>query len=70
VQTGVTLAFLANNEFSWLAYLMSFIWGFKIFIIITDSATNTHLAEMLGFEFENNAEPYSVFNLVQSIAVL
>lgn len=25
---------------------------------------------MLGFEFENNSEPYAVFNIVQSIAVL
>lgn len=46
-----------------MVFGMTFIWGFA------DSGVNTHLSEILGFEFENNVEPYSVFNLVQSMAV-
>ena len=56
VMTGVTLAFLLVNQYNALAYVMCFMWG------IEDSATNTHLQEMLGFEFANNSEPYSVYN--------
>eukprot|EP00347_Sterkiella_histriomuscorum_P000222 403376714 len=63
IQTIVTLLFLWQNQFNYLALLMTFMWGFQ------DSATNTHLAEMLGFEFESNSEPFSVFNLVQAFGV-
>lgn len=42
---------------------MTFIWGFA------DSGVNTHISEILGFEFDNNVEPYSIFNLVQSFSV-
>ncbi len=37
---------------------MSFIWGLQ------DSATNTLTLGILGFEFDNNIEPYSVNFLV------
>jgi hypothetical protein len=43
---------------------MTFIWGLQ------DSFTNTQSSEILGFEFKNNSEPFAVFNLVQSFAVL
>ncbi len=49
-------------EFSWLAFLMCFLWGFQ------DSAINTHSGEILGFEFDNNSEPFSVYNILQCIA--
>lgn len=39
---------------------MAFLWGLQ------DSANNTHTSEMLGFEFDNNSEPYSIDNLVES----
>ena len=62
IMTGVTLAFLMVNEYNALAYAMTFMWG------IEDSATNTHLQEMLGFEFDNNSEPYSVYNGTQALS--
>ncbi len=30
---------------------------------------NTHMSEVLGFEFDDNVRPYSVFNIMQSITV-
>lgn len=41
---------------------MCFLWGFQ------DSAVNTHSQEILGFEFDNNSEPFSVYNILQCIA--
>jgi len=46
-----------------MVFGMTFLWGFA------DSGVNTHLSEILGFEFENNVEPYSIFNLIQSLSV-
>ena len=54
------MAFLAVNQYGWLAYVMAFLWGLQ------DSANNTHTSEMLGFEFDSNSEPYSIDNLVES----
>lgn len=61
--TGVTLSFLLVNSFNWLAFAMTLLWG------IQDSTVNTHCFEMLGFEFDNNVEPFSVFNLWQALGV-
>lgn len=60
----VTLAFLGINKFNLLAFLMTFMWGLQ------DSFVNTHCYEILGFEFDNNSEPYSVFNLAQALGVV
>ena len=43
---------------------MSFLWGFQ------DSIVNTQTSTILGFEFENNSEPFAIFNIVQSVAVV
>lgn len=59
---GVTIAFLIVFEFNYLAWLMCFLWG------ICDSAVNTNTQEIIGFEFDNNSEPFSVFNTLQCIA--
>jgi predicted MFS family arabinose efflux permease len=56
--TLITVMFLYQNKFNMLVFAMTFMWGFS------DSGVNTHLSEILGFEFENNSEPYSIFNLV------
>ena len=56
--TAVTFTFCLLWEFSWLAYLMCFLWGFQ------DSAINTHSGEILGFEFDSNSEPYAVYNIL------
>eukprot|EP00347_Sterkiella_histriomuscorum_P023914 403332950 len=63
IQTLVVILFLYRNKFSLMVFFMTFIWGFA------DSGVNTHISEILGFEFDNNSEPYSIFNLVQSFAV-
>jgi len=57
-----TVAYAFIYKFGLLAYVMCFLWGFQ------DSAVNTHSQEILGFEFENNSEPFSVFNIAQCIA--
>ena len=54
----VTIAFIVVYEFNYLAFLMCFLWGFQ------DSAINTHSQEILGFEFNNNSEPFSVYNIL------
>ena len=57
-----TVLYCLKYEFGVLAYLMCFLWGFQ------DSAINTHSQEILGFEFNNNSEPFSVYNILQCIA--
>ena len=59
----ITVIYAIVNKFNFLAFLMCFLWGFQ------DSAVNTHTQEILGFEFENNSEPFSVFNICQCIAM-
>ena len=63
VMTFVTLAFLGINEFNLLAFLMTFLWG------VQDATVNTHCFEICGFEFDNNTEPYSLFNFAQAMGV-
>jgi Na+/melibiose symporter-like transporter len=53
--------FLFLNEYSWLAYLMTFLWG------VQDSCISIHLDAILGFEFDTNKEPFSCDILVESI---
>ena len=48
-QTAITIEYIYAYEYGWLAFFMSFVWGF------TDSANCTHTSEMLGFEFDNNS---------------
>lgn len=58
---GTSVAFLIVFEFNYLAWIMCFLWG------ICDSAINTNTQEIIGFEFENSSEPFSVFNTIQCI---
>ena len=57
IQTFLTLYYIIVYEYSWVAFVMTFVWGFA------DSANCTHTSEMLGFEFESNSRPYSIDNL-------
>jgi predicted MFS family arabinose efflux permease len=63
VMTLVTLWFIFADKFNWLAFAMCLLWG------VQDGALNTHCFEVLGFQFDSNSEPYSVFNMVQAISV-
>jgi MFS family permease len=58
----ITIVYCVLFDFGFLAFLMCFLWGFQ------DSAVNTHAQEILGFEFDNNSEPFSVYNILQCIA--
>ena len=62
-QTLVLCSFLVHNEYGTLAFLASFVWG------VQDSIVNTHLNQILGFEFKDHVFPYSVFNFVQCFTV-
>ncbi|CDW86465.1 major facilitator superfamily protein [Stylonychia lemnae] len=59
----VTIVQIQTLDYNWLTFIMTFLWGFQ------DSSVNTHTMQMLGFEFENNIEPYSVYNLVEAFGV-
>ena len=59
---GSTITFIIMFEFNYMVWIMCFLWGF------TDSAINTNTQEMVGFEFDNNSEPFSVANLIQCLA--
>ena len=58
LMTLVTISYCVMYQFNWIAFLMCFLWGFQ------DSAVNTHSQEILGFEFDNNSEPFSVYNIL------
>ena len=42
---------------------MAFMWG------VEDGAVNTHCLEMLGFEFDDNTLPFSIFSMFEAVAV-
>ena len=56
-----TIVYLIIYKFSWLAFVMAFLWGAQ------DGAVNTHCMEMMGFEFDDNAIVFAVFSLFQGI---
>ena len=63
VQTVFTLSFVSSGTYGSLVFIMMFVWGLQ------DSVVNTHISEILGFEFEDNTRPFSVFNIIQSVGI-
>ena len=63
LQTFLTLSFVRSGTYGSLVFIMMFVWGLQ------DSVVNTHISEILGFEFEDNTRPFSVFNICQCIAM-
>eukprot|EP00347_Sterkiella_histriomuscorum_P022843 403336943 len=61
VMMAFTFAFLGVYEYGWLPFLMCFFWGLQ------DSSVNTHVFEMLGFEFDNSDDAFAIYSLMQSI---
>ena len=59
----LTMIYLSNSEFTWYIFFVCFLWG------VEDGAVNTHCLEMLGFEFEDNILPFSIFSLFEALAV-
>ena len=42
---------------------MAFMWGLE------DGSVNTHALEMLGFEFDDNTDPFAIFSMFEAFAV-
>ena len=61
--TGVTLLSIEDMRYNFLTFVMCFLWG------IEDGALNIHTYQVLGTEFKSKTEPFSVFNLIQGLAV-
>jgi MFS family permease len=61
--TILTLSYLSIRKYNWFVFFVSFMWGFE------DGSVNTHCLEMLGFEFEDNIIPFSIFSLFEALAV-
>ena len=57
----VVVVYLFLFRFNFLAYIMTFLWGFQ------DSAVNTHCYGILGFEFSSTTDPFAVYNILQSV---
>ena len=63
LQTAVALASVNSQEFGSLTFAMCFLLGFQ------DGATNIHLFQLLGSEFDSQAASFSVFNMLQGLSV-
>ena len=59
----MTLIYLRIRQYDFLVFLVAFLWGME------DGSVNTHCLEMLGFEFEDNTEPFSIFSMFEAVAV-
>jgi MFS family permease len=59
----LTLFYLSYLRYNLLVFLMAFMWG------VEDGAVNTHCLEMLGFEFDDNTVPFSIFSMFEAVAV-
>jgi predicted MFS family arabinose efflux permease len=59
----LTVIYLQDPEYNAFVFLMAFMWG------VEDGSVNTHCLEMLGFEFEDNTLPFSIFSMFEAIAV-
>ena len=61
---SILLAFTALYEFNYLAYLFAFVFG------IMDSASNTHIGMICGFEFEGySVEAMGIFFIVKPFGI-
>ena len=59
----IIIVYNHKNRHGYLAYLMTFSWGFQ------DAGLNCLMRSLLGFEFDDQSTPFSVFNFVQSLFV-
>ena len=58
---GFTFAQIGVFSYCWISFVMCFLWGLQ------DSAVNTHVFEMLGFEFNHSDDAFAIYSLIQSI---
>ncbi len=59
----LVIFYLYVDTYSWLAYLMTFVWGWQ------DSCISIHIDTILGFEFESTKEPFSIDSFIESLTV-
>jgi MFS family permease len=60
---SIVILYIMIDEYTWLAYLMTFAWGWM------DSCASIHLDAILGFEFESSKEPFSIDSLFEALMV-
>lgn len=64
IQATFLVIFHWQNSYGVLTHVMTFFWGFS------DGIVNTHVQDILGFEFApDNVRPYSIFNFLQSMVI-
>lgn len=63
LQTLLTVWFIYDASYGVIVFVVTFVWGLQ------DAVVNTHMSEVLGFEYEDNVRPFSVFNIVQSLTI-
>jgi hypothetical protein len=54
----VSIRNLNELEFGTISYITCLVWGLQ------DGVVNTHCFQMLGFEFDTQSDPFSIFALV------
>jgi predicted MFS family arabinose efflux permease len=60
---GILQSFVISQlHFGVLAYVACFFWGLQ------DASVNTHTFQILGFEFKNASESFSILFLMQGVA--
>mmetsp|Transcript_34919 Transcript_34919/g.33963 ORF Transcript_34919/g.33963 Transcript_34919/m.33963 type:complete len:224 (-) Transcript_34919:26-697(-) len=63
VASSLVAIYMYNNRYSWMAYAMTFFWGWQ------DSFISIHIDSILGFEFPTTKEPFSVDSFMESLTV-
>ena len=53
-----TVATINKLEYNWITFMTCLAWGFQ------DGVVNTHVFNMLGFEFSTQNDPFAIFCLV------
>lgn len=59
----VTITAIKWNSYGFITFFMTFLWGLQ------DSSMNVHLFQILGFEFDTAAEPFSVYLMMQGLSI-
>ena len=59
--TVVVVIYIEEDTYSWLAFVMTFLWG------VQDSAISIHLDAILGFEFASNKTPFACDVLIEAL---
>ena len=59
----ITIISIHSMKYNYLTIIMCLMWGYQ------DSTVNVFLNQVLGYEFENNTDPYAVFQMWQGFTV-